>query len=99
MISFIIPAHNEELELAGTLESIQVAASRAAQSYEIIVVDDASADGTPEIASRADAKVVRIDRRQIAAARNAGARVAQGDVLFFIDADTRITAFHITEAI
>src|SRR5256885_965259 len=99
MISFIVPAHNEELELAATLEAIHAAASGGAQLYEIIVVDDASADGTSEIASRAGAKVVRIDRRQIAAARNAGARAAHGEVLFFVDADTRISAAHITDAL
>ena len=99
MLSFIVPAHNEELELAATLEAIHAVASGAAQLYEIIVVDDASTDGTSEIASRAGAKVVRINRRQIAAARNAGARAAQGDFLFFVDADTRITRIHISEAI
>ena len=99
LISFVIPAHNEALELAATVDAIQAAASDAAQPYETIVVDDASADGTSEIAWRAGAKVVRIDRRQIAAARNAGARAAHGEVLFFVDADTRITQVHITEAI
>ncbi len=99
MISFIIPAYNEELELSSTLDAIRAAAAGAAQPCEIIVVDDASTDATPEIASRADAKVVRIDRRQIAAARNAGARAARAEYLFFIDADTRITRTHVVEAI
>jgi len=78
MTSFIIPAHNEELELAATLAAIHAAASHAAQRYEIIVIDDASTDGTAEIASRAGAKVIRINRRQMAASRNAGGRAAQG---------------------
>jgi glycosyltransferase involved in cell wall biosynthesis len=99
MLSFIVPAYNEELELASTLEAIRTAAFRVAQPYEIIVVDDASTDATPEIAVRAGAKVVSINRRQIAAARNAGARVAQGEYLFFVDADTRINGTHIVEAI
>src|SRR5207247_8484571 len=99
MISFIVPAYNEEHELFGTLAAIHAAASKASAPYEIIVVDDASTDGTPEIASRAGAKVIRINRRQIAAARNAGARAAQGEYLFFVDADTRINRGHIVEAI
>ena len=99
MISFIVPAHNEEFELSSTLATIRAAASGTAQSFEIIVVDDASTDATPEIAGRAGARVVSIHRRQIAAARNAGARVAQGEHVFFVDADTRINHTHITEAI
>jgi glycosyltransferase involved in cell wall biosynthesis len=99
VVSFIVPAHNEELELPATLRAIHVAGSSGGQSYQIIVVDDASTDATPEIASRAGAKVVHIDRRQIAAARNAGAHAAQGEYLFFVDADTRIDRSHVTQAI
>ena len=99
MISFIVPAYNEEHELSKTLAAIHDAASGASGPYEIIVVDDASTDATPEIASRAGAKVIPINRRQIAAARNAGGRAAQGDYLFFIDADTRINDAHVTGAI
>src|SRR5207253_8290188 len=99
MISFIIPAYNEERELSGTLAAIHTAASDAGQPYELIVVDDASTDATPEIATQAGAKVIRINRRQIAAARNAGARAAQGEYPFFVDADTRINRLHVTQAI
>jgi glycosyltransferase involved in cell wall biosynthesis len=99
MISFIVPAYNEEHELAATLSAIRTAANGTAQPYEIIVVDDASTDATPEIASRAGAKVIPIHRRQIAASRNAGARAAQGEYLFFIDADTRINRVHVSGAI
>ena len=99
MISFIVPAHNEEFELSPTLAAIQAASSNNAQPYEIVVVDDASTDATPEIAAQAGAKIVRINRRQIAAARNAGARAVQGEYLFFVDADTRVNRAHVTEAI
>ena len=99
MISFIVPAHNEEFELPSTLGAIHAAASGAAEPYEVIVVDDASTDATPDIAAQAGAKVVPINRRQIAAARNAGARAAQGEYLFFVDADTRINRLHVTQAI
>jgi len=99
MISFIVPAYNEEHELSKTLAAIRTAASGAAQPYEIIVVDDASTDATPEIASRVGAKVIPINRRQIAAARNAGGRVAQGEYLFFVDADTRIDRAHVSGGI
>ena len=99
MISFIVPAYNEEHELSYTLAAIRETVSGATQPYEIIVVDDASTDATPKIASDAGAKVIAIDRRQIAASRNAGGRAAQGEFLFFIDADTRINRAHVSEGI
>ncbi len=99
MISFIVPAYNEEHELSYTLAAIRETVSGATQPYEIIVVDDASTDATPKIASDAGAKVIAIARRQIAASRNAGARAAQGEHLFFIDADTRINRAHVSGGI
>ena len=98
MISFIVPAYNEEIELPATLATIRSATSGLSQPFEIIVVDDASTDATPEIAEQAGARVVSINRRQIAAARNTGACAARGEFLFFVDADTRINQTHITEA-
>ena len=97
MLSFIVPAYNEELELPATIKAIQSAA--AGQEHEIIVVDDASTDATARVARDAGAKVISINRRQIAAARNAGARQARGDILFFVDADTQISAKHVSGAI
>ena len=97
MLSFIVPAYNEELELPGTIDAIKQAA--ATHDYEIIVVDDASSDATVEIARAAGAKVISIQRRQIAAARNAGADHALGEVLLFVDADTRINSQHVTGAL
>jgi glycosyltransferase involved in cell wall biosynthesis len=99
VISFIVPAFNEERELPSTLAAIRSAATSARQEYEIIVVDDASTDATAEVARGPDTQIVSINRRQIAAARNAGAHAARGNVLFFVDADTRINARHITDAI
>src|SRR4029077_1614120 len=99
MISFIVPAYNEEVELPSTLAAIHKAAASAQQEYEIIVVDDASTDTTAEIAGNAGAQVVSINRRQISASRNAGARVARGEILFFVDDDTRINSKHIIGAI
>jgi len=99
MISFIVPAYNEELELSSTIAAIRAAAFGASQAYEIIVVDDASTDATIDVAARAGARFISINRRQIAAARNAGARAAQGEYLFFVDADTRINRKHVDEAI
>jgi glycosyltransferase involved in cell wall biosynthesis len=99
MLSFVVPAHNEEHELGRTLASIHAAATATKQRYEIVVADDTSTDRTAEIARAAGAKVVALTRRQIAAARNAGAALGRGDVLFFVDADTQITAEHVSGAL
>lgn len=92
LISFIVPAHNEEFELPDTLASIDVAARGVGERYEIVVADDASTDSTATVATQFGAHVVGLNRRQIAAARNAGARAARGDIFVFVDADTRITS-------
>lgn len=99
MISFIVPAYNEELELPRSLAAIRAAAENAEEPYEIIVVDDASTDATAAVAVQAGARVISIDRRHIAAARNAGAQSARGEILFFVDADTRISSSHVVDAI
>lgn len=99
MLSFIVPAYNEEHELPRALASIRAAAEASGQSFEIIVVDDASTDATAEIGRDAGAIVVPVRYRHIAAVRNAGARVSRGDVLFFVDADTAISPAHVTGAL
>src|SRR4051794_21948944 len=99
MLSFIVPAYNEEHELPRALASIRHAAAAAQRPFEIIVVDDASTDATPEIAKAAGARVVPVHVRQIAAVRTAGARAAGGDILFFVDADTWISPGHVVNAL
>lgn len=90
MVSFIVPAHNEEAFIGPTLEAINASAREAGVEYEIVVVNDASTDATPEIARKHGAIVLDVDHRHIAATRNSGARAAKGEFLFFVDADTRI---------
>jgi len=93
MISFIVPAYNEEAELPGTLRAIHSAA--ASYEYEIVLVNDGSTDATAAVGEQSGARVISIERRQIAAARNAGARAARGDVFIFVDADTRVRPEHV----
>ena len=99
MLSFIVPAYNEEFELPRTLAALRKAAVSVGRPYEIIVVDDGSTDATPRISTAEGAVLVQIQRRQIAAARNAGAAAARGGILFFVDADTQIQPEHITSAV
>jgi Glycosyltransferases, probably involved in cell wall biogenesis len=61
------------------------------KSYEIIVVDDASTDDSPEICREKGAIVFRLPHQSgPGAARNYGAEKAQGDILFFVDSDVVI---------
>src|SRR3954454_14825185 len=99
MISFIVPAHNEEAWLGRCVSAIRNGAESLGEPHEIIVVDDASSDATASIARQQGAQVVRVEHRQIAATRNAGARQAHGDILFFVDADTLVNAPAIQSAL
>jgi glycosyltransferase involved in cell wall biosynthesis len=91
MVSFIIPAHNEAELIGRTLSALHESARAAGEPYEVIVVDDASADGTAALAREHGARLVAVNFRRIAATRNAGAREAAGDRLVFVDADTVVT--------
>jgi len=82
-ISVIIPTLNEEKYIEATLFHI-----KNQKPLEMIVADSYSKDRTTKIAKRYGAKVVFEKRKNIAAARNAGARVAKGDILLFMDADS-----------
>ncbi|MFO0956900.1 MAG: glycosyltransferase [Isosphaeraceae bacterium] len=88
MISFVIPAHNEELHIGATVRAAGHAARAVGEVFEVIVVDDASTDRTSEIAEGNGARILHVAYRQISATRNAGARAARGGILFFVDADT-----------
>ncbi len=88
LVSIIVPAHNEEALLGATLTALRDAAAALGEPHEIIVVDDTSTDRTSEIARAHGARVVSVDVHHIAAARNAGARAAQGAYFVFVDADT-----------
>ncbi len=84
-ISVIVPAYNAEGTLGECLAGL-AASTRA--PYEIIVVDDASTDRSREIANRANVRVIALDANLGAArAKNRGANVASGDILFFTDSD------------
>jgi glycosyltransferase involved in cell wall biosynthesis len=91
VISFLIPAHNEEALLGRTVSAVHAAARTLDTPYEVVVCDDASTDRTADVARAHGARVVPGGRRQIAAARNAAARASAGDLLVFVDADTVVT--------
>jgi glycosyltransferase involved in cell wall biosynthesis len=91
VISFIVPAHNEDRLIGGTLRAIRSAGETSGEPFEIVVAADACTDRTAEIAAEHGCRVVPVNHRQIAGTRNSGARAAQGDILLFVDADTLVT--------
>jgi len=99
MMSFIIPAYNEQLLIGRTLRTVHEAAQTLGEAYEIIVVDDASSDRTAAIAAAQGVRVVQVNHRQIAATHNAGARVATGAMLVFVDADTEVNEAAVRAAV
>jgi len=85
-ISVLIPVWNGAEFLGEALASVQPEANHV---LEIIVLDDGSTDDTPRIARSAGA-LVRYERQEhagLAAARNAALRLAEGELLAFLDAD------------
>ena len=93
-LTTIVPAFNEEAYLAPTVGSIRAAAyevrGTSGVDVDIIVVDNASVDGTAALAHSLGVTVVREPVQGIARARNAGARRAAGAVLVFFDADVDV---------
>jgi glycosyltransferase involved in cell wall biosynthesis len=88
MISFIIPAFNEERLLGRTVTALHAAGRAVDEPYEVIVVDDGSTDATAAMARAHSARVVTVQFRQIGRTRNAGAHASSGETLIFVDADT-----------
>lgn len=99
MISFIIPAYNEELWVGRCISAIHGAMNGVREAHEIIVVDDSSTDNTFLVAQQHGVKTIRGERRNIAATRNEGAKHAIGDIFFFVDADTLVNSKVIQSAL
>jgi glycosyltransferase involved in cell wall biosynthesis len=75
------------------LSSVEVAReifAKSGGSLEIIVADNTSTDGTAEVARSFGCRVISVERRIIAAARNCGARAATASIIAFVDADLQI---------
>lgn len=86
LISVIIPCYNQGRYLSGAIESA------LAQDYpckEIIVVNDGSTDNSAEVSAAFGNRIAYLQQsnRGVAAARNAGLRIAQGDYVTFLDSD------------
>ncbi len=86
MISIIIPTYNEAGQLAHTINKTYTANS--GQEVEIIVADGGSMDETVVIAKECGAITIQSERKGRAAQMNKGASVANGEMLYFLHADS-----------
>lgn len=97
LISVVIPIYNVEQYLMRCVDSVQ---KQTYQNLEIILVDDGSPDGCPQLCEeikRADrrVKVIHKDNGGLGLARNSGLDVATGSYVTFIDSDDWISEDHI----
>jgi glycosyltransferase involved in cell wall biosynthesis len=87
-VSVIIPCRNSVATVAA---AVRTALGQTVRPLEVLVVDDASSDGSADAAAAAGARVIRLERRcNAGGARNRGIEEARGDVLAFLDADVEI---------
>jgi glycosyltransferase involved in cell wall biosynthesis len=83
-----MPVWNGERYLS---EAVESALAQEGLSFEIVIVDDGSTDGSPAIAARQPAPVrtVRQDHSGLGTALNRGLEEARGDLVAFLDSDDR----------
>jgi glycosyltransferase involved in cell wall biosynthesis len=92
-VSIVIPSYNEADNLPILMEEIEAAVSPARLAYEVIVIDDASTDGTAEVLERLQTtrpflRVIRFERNAgQSAGLDAGFRVAAGEAIVTLDGD------------
>jgi glycosyltransferase involved in cell wall biosynthesis len=95
-VSVIIPTYCEEETIEGCLKSV-VNQKFDYGRIESIVVDSHSPDDTQLVAKRSADKVLDLNARGVGRARNVGAKVAEGQILLFLDADTYLETNFVSE--
>jgi GT2 family glycosyltransferase len=97
-ISFVVPVRDDAVRLDTCLRSILRNRPTPAE-IEIVVADNGSVDGSPEVARRLGARVSVIENARVSELRNRAAREATGDILAFVDADNEIVSGWVPAAI
>lgn len=93
LISVIVPLYNYERYIADCIRSIT---DQDYSNFEVFVVDDASTDNSLQIARSLQSSKVKVisqlENKGYSAAKNAGIRSSQGDLIVTLDADDMLTA-------
>ncbi len=84
LFSVIIPVYNRASFIKEAIESVL---KQTYKNFELIVVDDGSTDETPQIIANYPVKLIRQSNRGVSAARNAGIRMARGEIIALLDSD------------
>ena len=86
-LSIVLPCLNEKPSLKTVIEEIKQTCDPLGISYEIVVADNGSNDGSREEAARLGARVVQVEKRGYGSAVNGGILAAKGRIVVFGDAD------------
>lgn len=87
-IRIVVPTYNSQRSIAGCLDAIYASSYK---DFEVVVVDDGSADRTVEIVAKYPCRLIKFDaNRGAACARNAGTADSGKDYFLFIDSDVMI---------
>lgn len=99
-VSAILPVYNNVKEALVALRELE---KQSYENIEIIVVDDGSTDGTYELLKQYNSsrklRVYRIEHSGPSRARNFGASKAEGDILFFAEADCLYSPNYVKDAV
>jgi dolichyl-phosphate beta-glucosyltransferase len=99
-VSIVIPAYNEARRLPATLAGWRDFLNAQAYAWEILVVDDGSADATSNVAAAAGARVIRLNPNEgKGGAVRAGVLAASGEFIAYADADMNVAPAHLREAL
>ncbi|MEV4494138.1 glycosyltransferase [Micromonospora arborensis] len=97
LVSVVIPCHNSRKTIA---LSVLSALHQTHPSIEVIVVDDASTDETPEIVGKLGCTLIELaDNVGAGPARNRGIAASSGDIIFFLDSDVALAPDAVANAV
>lgn len=91
-VSIIIPTYNQQQYLG---EAIESALTQTRTPHEILVIDNGSTDGTPEVAARYPVRYIRQTNQGICGSTNRGIAEATGNYLVILHSDDRLLPNHL----
>jgi cellulose synthase/poly-beta-1,6-N-acetylglucosamine synthase-like glycosyltransferase len=97
-VSVIVPVRDGESTIPACLDSI-LATDYPPDRREILVVDNASSDGTPTLIQARPVRYLREPKRGVSHARNRGIAESRGEILAFVDADCLVEPQWLTELV